>query len=185
MSAEKICTPEEVFGFWFEECGRERWFKPTLSLDEEIRARFRDTHLALAGGVIGTWRASPENRLAAVIVLDQFPRNIYRNTPLAFATDGLALWEAKLAVDAGADALVKAECRTFFYMPFEHAEDLAEQERSVALFRKLGDEEYANYAIRHHDVIAAYGRFPHRNAILARVSRAEELDYLAKPGAGF
>ena len=131
------------------------------------------------------WRASPENRLAAVIVLDQFPRNIYRNTPLAFATDGLALGEAKLAIDARAVELVRAECRTFFYMPFEHAEDPLEQERSVALFRELGDKEYADYAIRHRDVIAAYGRFPHRNAILGRVSSAAELDYLAKPGAGF
>lgn len=181
----KICTPEEVYSFWFEECSREQWFERTLSLDEEIRHRFRDTHLALAGGVIGAWHASPQNRLAAVVVLDQFPRNIYRNTPLAFATDGLALREAKLALDAGADQIVEKECRTFFYLPFEHAEDMAEQERSVMLFRALGDAEYLDYAIRHRDVIAAYGRFPHRNAIIGRVSTTAELDYLARPGAGF
>jgi uncharacterized protein (DUF924 family) len=181
----KICTPEEVYSFWFEECSREQWFDMTLSLDEEIRHRFRDTHLALAGGVIGSWHASPQNRLAAVVVLDQFPRNIYRNTPLAFATDGLALREAKLALEAGADQIVEEECRTFFYLPFEHAEDMAEQERSVMLFQALGDAEYLDYAIRHRDVIAAYGRFPHRNAIIGRVSTTAELDYLARPGAGF
>ena len=181
----KICAPEDVYSFWFEKCSREQRFQSTLSLDEEIRDRFRDTHLALAGGVIGSWHASPENRLAAVIVLDQFPRNIYRNTPLAFATDGLALREAKLAVDAGADRLVDKECRTFFYMPFEHAEDIAEQERSVSLFQALGDAEYLDYAIRHRDVIASFGRFPHRNAIIGRASTAAELEYLARPGAGF
>lgn len=181
----KICAPEEVYSFWFERCGREKWFQSTLSLDEEIRERFRDTHLALAGGVIGSWHASPKNRLAAVIVLDQFPRNIYRNTPLAFATDGLALREAKLAIDAGADRLVDRECRAFFYMPFEHAEDIAAQKQSVTLFQALGDADYLDYAIRHHDVIASFGRFPHRNAIIGRASTAAELEYLAKPGAGF
>ncbi|TCU40072.1 DUF924 family protein [Rhizobium azibense] len=181
----KICTPEEVYSFWFEECSREQWFERTLSLDEEIRDRFADTHLALAGGVMGTWHASPQNRLAAIVVLDQFPRNIYRNTPLAFATDGLALREAKLALDAGADQLVEKKCRAFFYLPFEHAEDVAEQERSVMLFQALGDAEYLDYAIRHRDVIAKYGRFPHRNAIIGRVSTTAELDYLAGPGAGF
>ncbi|MHC2361050.1 uncharacterized protein (DUF924 family) [Rhizobium leguminosarum] len=124
-------------------------------------------------------------RLAAVIVLDQFPRNIYRGTPLAVATDGLALREAKLALASGADRVVETACRTFFYLPFEHAEDLGEQERSVALFTALGDEEYLDYAIRHRDVIAAYGRFPHRNAMLGRESTAGERDYLSKPGAGF
>jgi uncharacterized protein (DUF924 family) len=181
----KICTPEEVYSFWFEKCSREQWFQPALSLDEEIRDRFGDTHLALAGGVIGSWHASPENRLATVVVLDQFPRHIYRETPLAFATDGLALREAKLAVEAGADRLVRKECRAFFYLPFEHAEDIAEQERAVSLFQALGDAEYLDYAIRHRDVIASFGRFPHRNAIIGRASTPAELEYLAAPGAGF
>jgi uncharacterized protein (DUF924 family) len=118
-------------------------------------------------------------------VLDQFPRNIYRGTPLAVATDGLALREAKLALASGADQAVEAACRTFFYMPFEHAEDLGEQERSVELFTALGDAEYRDYAIRHRDVIAAYGRFPHRNAMLGRESTAVERDYLSRPDAGF
>ncbi|PZM12848.1 DUF924 family protein [Rhizobium tubonense] len=180
-----ICTPEEVLDFWFEECGREDWFKVSAALDEEIRRRFRDTHLALAGGVLGVWRATPENQLATVIVLDQFPRNIYRGTALAFATDGLALQEAKIALNAGADQKVARERRCFLYLPFEHAENLIEQEKAVEFFQALGEEEYIDFAIRHRAVIAAYGRFPHRNAALGRVSTEAERDYLAQPDAGF
>ncbi|MBX4864539.1 DUF924 domain-containing protein [Rhizobium sophorae] len=180
-----IRTPREVYDFWFVRCGRELWFRAPPELDAEIREGFRDTHLALAAGVSDEWRADPVSRLAAVIVLDQFPRNIYRGTALAVATDGLALREAKLALAVGADRAVESACRTFFYMPFEHAENLSEQERSVELFTALGDEEYRDYAIRHRDVIAAYGRFPHRNAMLGRESTAAERDYLSTPGAGF
>ncbi|WP_454849792.1 DUF924 family protein [Rhizobium binxianense] len=185
MKAAKICTPEDVYRFWVEECERAQWFSSTPDFDGEIAERFADTHLMLARGVGGAWRADARSRLAAVIVLDQFPRNIYRGTPLAFATDGLALREAKLALAAGADGQVESLCRCFFYLPFEHAEDIAEQERSVALFGVLGDAEFTDYAVRHRDVIAAYGRFPHRNAILGRESTPAELEYLAKPGAGF
>lgn len=180
-----ICTPEEVHDFWFEECGRDDWFGKAGELDREITERFRDTHLALAAGLTENWRATPENLLAAIVVLDQFPRNIYRDTPLAFATDGLALAAAKAAIEAGDDRRVPDSCRIFFYMPFEHAEDIAEQHRSVALFTALGDEEYIDYAQRHREVIAAYGRFPHRNRLIGRQSTAAELEYLAKPGAGF
>lgn len=185
MKASNIRGPEEVYRFWVEECERAQWFTATPAFDREIRERFGDTHLMLAGGVDETWRADARSRLAAVIVLDQFPRNIYRGTPLAFATDGLALREAKLALAAGADGKVESSCRCFFYLPFEHAEDIADQDRSVALFSALGDAEFTDYAIRHRDVIAAYGRFPHRNAILGRESTEAELEYLAKPGAGF
>lgn len=180
-----IRTPREVYDFWFVRCGRELWFQPPPELDVEIREAFRDTHLALAAGIGDEWHANALCRLAAVIVLDQFPRNIYRGTPLAFATDGLALREAKLALAAGADQAVEPACRTFFYLPFEHAESLEEQGRSVALFTALGDEEYLDYAIRHRNVIAAYGRFPHRNAIIGRESTAVELGYLSRPDAGF
>lgn len=180
-----IRTPREIYDFWFVRCGPELWFQPPPELDVEICEGFRDTHLALAAGVGDEWRADPVCRLAAVIVLDQFARNIYRGTALAVATDGLALREAKLALAAGADQAVEHACRTFFYLPFEHAENLGEQDRSVALFAALGDEEYLDYAVRHRDVIAAYGRFPHRNAMLGRESTAAERDYLSRPGAGF
>ncbi|CAN7320440.1 DUF924 domain-containing protein [Rhizobium rhizogenes] len=186
MAAKPIvCTPEEVLSFWFEECTSEDWFRSTVNLDEEIGRRFRDTHLALAAGVTDLWRATPESRLAAIIVLDQFPRNVYRGTPLAFATDGLALQEAKAALEVGADREMLAERRIFFYLPFEHCENLAEQDRAVALFQSLGMDEQIDYALRHRAVIAAYGRFPHRNAMLGRVSTEAEKDYLAEPGAGF
>ncbi|MFT4184937.1 MAG: DUF924 family protein [Rhizobium sp.] len=180
-----ICTPEEVLSFWFEECTSEDWFRSRVDLDDEIGRRFRHTHLALAAGVSDLWRATPANRLAAVIVLDQFPRNVYRGTPLAFATDGLALQEAKAALEVGADQEMSRERRIFFYLPFEHAESLAEQDRAVALFRALGIDEQIDYALRHRAVIAAHGRFPHRNAMLGRVSTGAEKDYLAQPGAGF
>jgi uncharacterized protein (DUF924 family) len=185
MNTDIVCTPSEVHDFWFVRCSRKDWFSSSAELDAEIRTRFAATHLALARNVPEEWRASPENRLAAVIVLDQFARNIYRATPLAFATDGLALREAKMALAAGADQAVEPIRRTFFYMPFEHAEDLAEQDRSVALFTALGDEEFHDYALRHRQVIATYGRFPHRNAIIGRESSEAERAYLALPGAGF
>lgn len=185
MSTDIVCTPEEVHDFWFVRCSRKEWFSSSVELDEEIRARFRATHLSLARSVTEEWRSSPESRLAAIIVLDQFPRNIYRATPLAFATDGLALREAKMALTVGADQAAEGILRTFFYMPFEHAEDLVEQDRSVALFAALGDEEFHDYALRHRAVIAAYGRFPHRNSIVGRESSDAELAYLAQPGSGF
>ena len=185
MNTDIICAPGEVYDFWFVRCSREQWFNSTAELDEEIRARFRATHLSLARSVTEEWRSSPENMLAAVIVLAQFPRNIYRGTPLAFSTDGLALREAKMALAAGADQAVESIRRAFFYMPFEHAEDLVEQDRSVVLFTALGDEEFRDYAVRHRDVIATYGRFPHRNAIVGRQSSDAELAYLALPGSGF
>lgn len=180
-----ICGPEEVFSFWFQVCSREDWFRSSAELDREIGKRFQDTHRILAGAVPEAWRRSPESMLSAVILFDQFPRNIYRGTPLAFATDGLALREAKAALEQGADLAVPQHCRAFFYMPFEHSEDIAEQERSVELFGALGDEEYLDFAVRHRDVIARYGRFPHRNAILGRLSTAEELEYISRPGSGF
>jgi len=185
MARADIKTPEEVFSFWFEELTRKEWFDKNDALDEAMRRHFAATHLSLARGELDAWRTSPQNRLAAIIMLDQIPRNIYRGTPLAFATDRLALQEAKLAVEADADTAVVPEQRCFFYLPFEHAENLAEQDRSVQLFTLLGDAEYLDYAERHRAVIREFGRFPHRNALLGRESTAAELEYLSKPGAGF
>lgn len=178
-------TPEQVLSFWFDALKPEEWFRCPAEIDAEIRRRFTATHLRLATHVDEVWRVSPESRLAAIIVLDQFPRNIYRGTPLAFATDELARNEARTAVDAGMDAAVEPERRCFFYLPFEHSEALADQERSVALFTALGHAEYLDYAIRHRNVIARYGRFPHRNPILGRFSTHDEEAYLAAEGAGF
>ena len=180
-----VAEPMEVVEFWCELLEPEHWFSPPPQLDAHIRNRFAATHLALARCVPDAWRETPDARLAAAIVLDQFPRNMYRNTPLAFATDWIALREARLALEAGADAKVAFGRRHFFYLPFEHSEDIADQERSVALFKALGDMNYLDYAHRHHAVIRDFGRFPHRNAVLGRRSTPAELDYLALPGSGF
>lgn len=178
-------TPQEILDFWFGRLTRQDWFQSSDAVDQEIDRRFRTTHLALARGEVENWRDRPEHRLAAIIVLDQFPRNIYRATALAFATDWMALREARLAVDAGADAALSADRRAFVYLPFEHSESLDDQQRSVALFEALGDAEYLDYAQRHLAVIRDFGRFPHRNAYIGRETTDAELDYLSKPGAGF
>lgn len=185
MTDSGIKTPGEVHSFWFKELTRKDWFVKNEALDEAMRKHYAGTHLSLARGELDGWRGSAEDRLAAIVVLDQFSRNMYRGSPLAFATDWLALREAKLAIEAGADMEVEPAHRAFFYLPFEHSEVLAEQDRSVELFRLTGDADYLDYAERHRAVIREYGRFPHRNAILGRESTDAELDYLAKPGAGF
>ncbi|MDX3925244.1 MAG: DUF924 family protein [Shinella sp.] len=185
MEERDVKRPDEVVGYWCETLTSDDWWNVSPDLDDRVRRDFAATHLALSRGVPDAWRASPEARLAAIIVLDQFPRNMYRGSPLAFATDWIARREARLALDAGADAGVAYDRRHFFYMPFEHSEDMADQDRSVMLFEALGDENYLDYAERHRDVIREYGRFPHRNAILGRESTAAELAYLAEPGAGF
>ncbi|WLR91045.1 DUF924 family protein [Shinella zoogloeoides] len=180
-----IKRPEEVVGYWCETLTAKDWWQSTPELDQRVRDQFAETHLALSRDVAPEWRASPEARLAAIIVLDQFPRNMYRASPMAFSTDWIARREARLALEAGADRLVDYGRRHFFYMPFEHSETLADQDLSVSLFEAHGDEMYLDYAMRHRDVIAEYGRFPHRNAFLGRVSTPEEEAYLAEPGAGF
>lgn len=182
---DALATPEEVLAFWFDELTPDDWFRKSDELDRLIARRFTATHLALAFHIDEVWRMTPANRLAAIIVLDQFPRNIFRGTPHAFATDPLALNEAATAVDAGMDRMVESGRRCFFYMPFEHSERIEDQERSVALFTALGNDNYLDYARRHQAVIAEYGRFPHRNPILGRHSTRAEEAYLAEEGAGF
>ncbi|MCY0147768.1 DUF924 domain-containing protein [Hoeflea sp. G2-23] len=178
-------TPDTVLDFWFSELTPKDWFVKNEDLDRRIAERFGPLHLALSRDVPAEWRASPEARLALVIVFDQFPRNIYRGSPLSFATDSLALKEAKAALAVDADAEVSERKRIFFYMPFEHSESIDEQNRCVSLCEALGNETYLDYALKHRAVIEQFGRFPHRNAILGRTSTFEEEAYLAQPGAGF
>lgn len=185
MAATRQILPDAIIDFWFNELEPKDWFVKNDALDQQIITRFGPIHLALAAQVPEAWRATAETVLALIIVYDQFPRNIYRGTPLAFATDGLALNKARAAVDAGLDQQVGEVWRTFFYMPFEHAEVLSEQDRSVDLFARLGNEQTLDYAHQHRNVIARFGRFPHRNAILGRASTADEIAYLSEPGAGF
>ncbi len=183
--ANAICSPEDVLSFWFEELSREAWFKVDAALDAQCERRFRQTHLAVSRDIDDRWRATPLARLATIILLDQIPRNVFRGSPLAFATDGLALREAKMALHAGADIGMSVDQRAFFYLPFEHSENLRDQTDSVRLFSDLADPTYLDFAIRHCEIIQQFGRFPHRNAIIGRVSTEAELAFLMQPRSSF
>lgn len=180
-----ITTPDAVLDFWFSPTSRGNWFERSDAFDAAVAERLGPLHDKAAAGALDGWAESPSGLLALVILLDQVPRNIHRGTPQAFASDAKALALARLAVDRGLDAEFDEDGRLFLYLPLEHSESLADQERSVALFRALGHAEYLDYAIRHRDVIARFGRFPHRNAVLGRDSTAEELAFLEEPGSSF
>lgn len=171
-------TPETVLRFWFDELTPEQWFRGGDDLDAQILARFGDALERAKAGELDGWAATPDGALALLILLDQFSRNIHRGSADAFAQDEKALTVARSAIDAKFDKAQAPERRTFFYLPLEHSEDLADQERSVALFEALGDPIQADYARRHRDIIARFGRFPHRNPLLGRPSTAEEIAFL-------
>jgi uncharacterized protein (DUF924 family) len=183
--SDRVASPGEILAFWFEELSEKDWFKPPSTLDAQIFRRFRATHLALSRGVGTQWHATPQARLAAIIVLDQLPRNMYRGSPLAFACDGIARREARLALDQGANKELHARERAFIYLPFEHSESIEDQDLSVSLFSALDNPELLDYAQRHHDIIRRFNRFPHRNDILARKSTTEEIEFLKQPGSSF
>jgi uncharacterized protein (DUF924 family) len=175
-----MATASEVAGFW-RDAGPKAWFVKDETFDGRCRA-FEAAHHAAARGAFCAWEANAEGALALLILLDQIPRNIFRKSPHAFATDGLALTIAARAIERGFDEVTDSVLRFFFYLPFEHAEDLAAQKTCVTLFTNLGDAEYLKFAILHHDIIARFGRFPHRNAALGRTSTAEELAFLSEGG---
>ena len=190
-------NPADVLEFWFGAPGsaehgslRKCWFEKDPAFDAEIRRRFLALVDEAAAGRLDDWADRPEGLLALIVLLDQFPRNLFRNAPRAFATDAQALALAQQALAQGVDALLMPVARAFIYLPFEHSEDLAMQDRAVALFAALAQHgeafaSYLDYAERHRDVIRRFGRFPHRNAILGRASTPEEIAFLARPGAGF
>jgi uncharacterized protein (DUF924 family) len=175
-----------VLRFWFEELGASGWFKKSEAADAEITARFEELHRDISGAPIEALLADRDAALAAVIVLDQFARNMFRGKLESFATDAKALDLARRAIELSYDDRdLPVDWRVFFYLPFEHSEELADQHRAVELISALGNAEYTKYAIAHLDVIERFGRFPHRNAILGRTSTPEEAAYLAEPGSGF
>jgi uncharacterized protein (DUF924 family) len=191
-------TPQDVLDFWFGAPGspeagqpRREWFVKKDEFDDVIRTRFGATiDQALAGGLREWDGQGPQGLLARILVLDQFTRNVHRNTPMSFAGDALALAAACALVDSGADRQLPPLRRAFAYMPFEHAEDAYMQERAVELFGVLaadhpGFDEMLDYAHRHRGVIARFGRFPHRNEILGRASTPEEEEFLRQPGSRF
>ena len=173
----------EVLDFW-RGAGMGKWFNGGEAFDAECRDGFLDAHHAAARREFEHWMDSADGALALVLLLDQIPRNVFRGSGHAFATDGLARHYADRAIEAGIDARVDPALRFFFYLPFEHEETLAGQARSLALFEGLGDDKLLGYARAHRDVIVRFGRFPHRNAALGRTSTPGERDWL-EAGGGF
>jgi len=175
----------DVLAFWFSELDQKQWFIKSDATDDLIRKRFTGLHKHLADMPVNRLLDTAEMALASIIVLDQFRRNMFRNTAAAFASDTQALALAKQAVELGCDQKFNNQQRIFFYLPFEHSEELADQERCVALVSALGNDEYTRYAQAHRDIIFKFGRFPHRNTALGRPSTAEEKSFLTQPGSSF
>lgn len=193
--SDQIAT---VLRFWFSEPEgkttysqrRKYWFGKQPEFDAEIRQRFLSTYEQAAVGKLDDWQQSALGSLALIIVLDQFPRNLFRDSPKAFATDAKALAVAQQTLDRKFDQQLSSLQRIFAYLPFKHSEDIEQQERSVALSRQLSQDDPElfdtfDYAERHHRVIQRFGRFPHRNRILGRESTAEETEFLKQPGSSF
>ena len=177
-----MTTQSEIVSFW-RDAGAEQWFARDDAFDAEFQRRFEADHFAAARGEYGAWMESAESALALLILLDQFPRNCFRGSAHSYATDGLARHYARRAMEAGFDQEIDSGLRLFFYLPFEHSESIADQDRSMQLFGGIGDAELMKYAQLHHDLIRRFGRFPHRNAALGRESTQGEIEYLA--GGGF
>jgi uncharacterized protein (DUF924 family) len=175
----------EVLGFWFEETTPKQWFEKDEAFDAEVRRRFLALHEALAVQPVAVLLTDARTALAAVLVFDQMPRNMFRGSQRAFATDPKALEIADAATARGFDSGLTKDERQFLYLPFEHAEDAEAQARCVALMSALGDPELTRWAEAHKVVIDRFGRFPHRNAVLARPSTPEEIEFLKQPGSSF
>lgn len=174
-------TPIDILGFW-RSAGPQKWFVRSDAFDAAIRLKFEPVHLAAARGQYDAWTASAEGALALLILLDQFPRNLYRGSGHAFATDSKARGVARAAVEAGFHLQVEPELRQFFVLPFEHSEDLADQDFALALALELGDPDVLKWAKIHHDIIVRFGRFPHRNLCLGRRTTAAEQAFLDDGG---
>jgi uncharacterized protein (DUF924 family) len=178
----QLIRPHHVLEFW-RAAGPDKWFVKDAAFDAEIARRFSALWHVAAEGKLGSWEGAPENALALVIVLDQFPRNMFRGDARCYETDPLARLVADRAIARGFDREVSKAERQFFYLPFMHSEELHDQERCVALARDYGDDEFTKYADRHADIIRRFGRFPHRNRVLGRDTTPEERAFL--DGGGF
>ena len=180
MESSSIKEPADVLAFW-REAGPDKWYAKDDAFDAEIRAKFLATYEAAAAGNLGAWEATPEGALALVIVLDQFPRNMFRGQARCYAADPLARAAANRALKRGDELDVPIAERGFFFLPFMHSEDIADQNRCVALYREAGDENL-KYALDHADIVRRFGRFPHRNAMLGRVTTPDEQVFLDSGG---
>ena len=174
-------TPAEILAFW-REAGRDRWYRQDGAFDDEVRRRYLALWHEAAAGKLASWEASDEGALALTIVLDQFPRNMFRGDPRTYSTDAMAREVASRAIDRGADARIDPALKEFLYLPFMHSEHLSDQLRCVDLFRKSGDAENLKYAEGHADIVRRFGRFPHRNRLLDRRTTPEEQAFLEAGG---
>tara|TARA_R110001606_G_scaffold204022_1_gene352060 strand:+ start:45 stop:611 length:567 start_codon:yes stop_codon:yes gene_type:complete len=184
-------TPENIYDFWFVETDPKSWFEKDPAFDAAIRNRFAPAIAAAREGRLRHWEDAAHASLALIVAIDQFSRNVFRNSPLAWSHDARALAVSKQAVARRYDAGLSPDERKFLYMPFMHSEALADQERCVELFARLRDDDPEGNArsyesaVRHHEIIARFGRFPHRNAVLRRPSSAAEIAFLEEPNSSF
>lgn len=178
-------TADDVLRFWFEETPPELWFEKNDAFDATIVARGMVLHERAAAGGLSAWRDSADGALAEIITLDQFPRNMFRESPRSYATDPLARECAEAALARGFDQALEPVQRPFMYLPLQHSEDPADQERQVALFEAHGNADSLKWAVHHKVIVDRFGRFPHRNALLGRESTPEELAFLKEPNSSF
>lgn len=178
-------TSDRVLNFWFRETDPKYWFAKDDSFDEKVQNLFLETYQTALLGETSSWRRTPEGRLAEIIVLDQFSRNIFRDSADAFKGDPLALRLAQEAVIAGDDQKIPIERRPFLYLPYMHSEDPKVHEKAIELFSQKGLESNLKFEISHKKIIDRFGRYPHRNKVLGRASTPEELDFLKQPGSSF
>jgi len=178
-------TPENILTFWFEEITPKQWWVASDELDRQIETRFGAVHAAAERCELYGWRETPQGRLAEIIVLDQFSRNIFRNQARAFACDALALALAQTAVAIHADQALSVTQRAFLYMPYMHSESPTIHTVALSLFRQAGLEGNLDFELRHKEIIDRFGRYPHRNALLGRTSTPEEIAFLKTPGSSF
>ena len=181
MTRDDLITPADILAFW-REAGSERWYTRDDAFDADVKCRFLGLWQRAVAGELSAWEESDDGALALTIVLDQFPRNMFRGDPKTYASDAMAREVASRAIDRGADARVAEDLREFFYLPFMHSELLCDQLRCVDLFRKVGGADNLEYAEDHAAIIARFGRFPHRNPILGRATTAEEQAFLDEGG---
>jgi uncharacterized protein (DUF924 family) len=180
-----VTAVNEVLDFWFVEHGPDDWWKKDTAFDALVRSRFLATYRQAMACELWYWREHPEGRLAEIIVLDQFPRNMFRDDPQSFAGDPLALALSQEAVQAGSLAALPIERKPFLILPYMHSESLAVHDEAIKLFDQPGLENNLDFEHRHRDIILRFGRYPHRNEMLGRKSTPEELEFLEKPGSRF
>lgn len=176
---------KDILDFWFSSHHEPLWFKKDHGFDQQIIEKFSDVHDQAKQAELWAWRDTAEGRLAEIIVLDQFSRNLFRSSANAFAQDGLALVLAQEAIGLGIDQELSQQQRAFLYMPFMHSESKKVHEHAVKLFTVLGNKNNLDFEYKHKEIIDRFDRYPHRNRVLGRVSTAEEIDFLAQPNSHF